>query len=76
MKIYSLIFITLILILLTACAPVTEEPPAETKEEVVMSTGDIAADVENDITDIGTLDSDLDMAELEDLDKDLEDIDW
>ena len=77
MKITSLVFMAIIaLMFLTACAKAPEKPSGEVKEEVVMSTKDVSAEIENDITDTGTLDSDLDATELDSLDKDLEEITW
>ena len=66
----------IVLMFLTACAKAPEAPAGGVKEEVVVSTQDVSAEVENDITDTGTLDSDLDTAELDSLDKDLEEINW
>jgi len=77
MRTASLIFITLLgLMFLTACAKPAEKPSEGVKEQVVSSAADSAADIENDINDAGTLNSDLDSAELDSLDKELEEINW
>lgn len=77
MKIAPLIFIAIIVLMfLTACAKAPEKPSGEIKEEVVMSTKDVSAEIENDISDTGTLDTDLDATELDTLDKDLEEVNW
>lgn len=61
-----IIIVVLSLLVLASCAKVEEQETGETEEAI--------SDVGLDISDVGSLNKDLDMGELDDIDRDLEDI--
>jgi len=66
-----IIGLILLVISLIGCAK-KETPP----EEKPAATEKAASEVGSDISDVGTLDKDLDTSDLENIDKELEDINW
>ena len=61
----------LLVISLVGCAKKDIAP-----EEKATATEEAVANVGSDISDVGTLDKDLDTSALENIDKELEEINW
>ena len=66
-----IIGLILLVISLMGCAK-KEAPP----EEKATATEEAAADVGSDISDVGALDKDLGTSDHQNIDQDLEDINW
>ena len=72
MKKIIAILLIITMLALAGCKKPTVAPTVEVEAE---PTG-VAAEVSEDISDVGTLDEDLDVSDLDDLEKELEGLDW
>lgn len=68
------IIVLMLLIFIVGCAM----PVEETKEtvETAPTTESAATDIQEDISDVGTIDADLDIEALGDIEKEIDEIDW
>lgn len=72
-KLLMILVLLISLFYLVSCAQKVSEPTPVT---TTPTTEENAADIEGDVSDVGTLDEDLNLEDLENIDKELEDVTW